>query len=207
MKAIAPALAVFAALFAFGSPAAAATTTEQAVQADLNGDGRLDRVVAKPVAGSQNEQLLVATVNGVSYVAREPMDPDWGVQPLRVVDVNADGRYEILLPETVGMRTDSFSVWGLNNGWRPVVFSDQTRLLLWEGGEFGDTISGYGCEFVGRRQVVTVFAELTDPTTGRYDGERSTYNVQNGIAEQTSRLPVRGTRDYVASTADPQACA
>lgn len=206
MKIFVPGLAVFAALFAFGSPAAAATT-EYAVQADLNGDGRLDRVVAKPVAGSQNEQLLIASVNGVNFVAREPMDPDWGVQPLRVVDVNADGRYEVLLQEAVGLRTDSFSVWGLNNGWRPVVFRDQSRLLLWEGGEFSDTVSRYGCEFVGRRQVVTVFAELTDEETGLYEGERSTFTVQDGVAEQTSRLPVRGTRDYVASTADSQACA
>jgi hypothetical protein len=207
MKPVVPVFAVLASLLAFAAPAGAAAG-ESVVQADLNGDGQLDQVVGKPVPGDPNRQLLVATVGHTNYVADEPVDPDWGIRPMRVVDVNGDGRQEVLVQEVVGMRTDAFSVWGLHDGFRPVTSPDQNRLLLWEGGAFGDTISRYGCQGSGGgRQLVTVFAELVDEASGTYRGQRTVYEVDAGTAEQVSSTPVSGTRDSVATLADPGACA
>lgn len=83
------------------------------------GDGRLDRVSVKPIAGNSYEQSLVATVGRVAYATRVPVDPSFGVQPLRVTDVNDDGRQEVVVTESVGANIFSFTVWGLFGGLRP----------------------------------------------------------------------------------------
>jgi hypothetical protein len=206
MKAIAPALAVFAALFAFGSPAAAATT-EYAAQADLNGDGQLDRVVVKPTADNPAEQFLVATVGRRNYVARVPVDQPFGVQPLRVSDIDVDGRDEIIVTEVVGANTLWFSVWVLDGGLHQVRLTDGTPLRLYEGGG-RSAVVGYGCEFTGGRyQLFTVGAELVDEENGIYAGERVNYDVVNGVATETRRKQIAGTRDSRDFQANHLMCA
>jgi hypothetical protein len=206
MKIVAPALALFSALFAFGSPAAAATT-EYAVRADLNGDGTLDRVVVRPTTDNPEQQFLVATVGRTNFVARVPMDVPFGVQPLRVSDIDADGRDEITVTETVGANTLWFSVWVLDRGLQQVRLADGTPLRLYEGGG-RSSIVGYGCEFVdGRQELFTVRAELVDEEIGLYAGERVNHTVVHGVATETWRKRVAGTYDSHDFQADYQTCA
>jgi hypothetical protein len=206
MKAFAPLLALVAATFAFTTPAAADDMT---VRADLNGDGQLDSVTIRPVAGNPNLQRLVAVVGGTTLRATVPLDAyQVGVQPLRVVDLDDDGWDEVVVTETVGANTLSFTVWGLFGGLRPVVGPDLvTPLRLWEGGGISAT-SLYGCEADGGgRQLVLTGGYAIDVDFEVFQGERVTYTVHNGVAAETSRIEVTSTRDDPAFQADPAACA
>ncbi|HWO58537.1 MAG TPA: hypothetical protein VNO31_00655 [Umezawaea sp.] len=189
---------------AFAAPASAAD--QVTVQADLNGDGRLDRVVAETIAGNPNEQFLVATIRGIRLTAHAPLNSYTGVQPLRVVDLNDDGSDEVVVTESVGANTVKFSVWGLYGGLRPVTLPDGSTLALWEGGGIS-ALSGYGCEADGdARRLVTVRG-LLDWDNGVYSGERVTYAVADGVATETSRTPVVGPRTEPGFQVDPLACA
>jgi hypothetical protein len=198
-------LLALTAVLAFAAPANAAD--QVGVQADLNGDGRLDEVTATPVAGDPEQQLLTATVRGVRLTAVTPLDSHVGILPLRVVDLNGDGRDEVVVAESVGANTVSFNVWGLFSGLRPVTGSDGRALKLWEGGGIS-AHSGYGCEQAdGARQLVTVYARLSDSEQDVYTGERVTYSVDGGVAFETSRLPVAGPWDAPGLQVDPLTCA
>jgi hypothetical protein len=194
-------------LLAFGAPAYA-TPAGVVARPDLNGDGRADHVVAKVAADNPNEQVLTATVRGRTYSARLSVDPYYGVQPLRVTDIDNDGREEVAATEVIGVNTQFFSAWGLtNSGLHAVRKQDGTRLQLIEGGGIRE-INAYGCKSSGqRRQLVTVNAQLADENTMIYSGERVGYSVRNGIATETSRTPAVGTYDAPVFQLDPAGCA
>lgn len=209
MKAIGPVLGLFAAILVAAvapATASAAPVMEHSAQADLNGDGTLDRVVVRAVAGNPEEQLLIATVGRTNYVAREEFYAfEAGVQPPRVVDLNDDGRDEVILTESLGNNTDTLSVWGLNDGWRPVKLPDQSRLRLYEGGG-ASAINRYGCEIVnGQRKLVTVSAFI-DWETEIYSGERIVYTVGRGAAEPWLISTVTGAYGSAVFYTNPQAC-
>ncbi|MBP2330045.1 hypothetical protein JOF56_010430 [Kibdelosporangium banguiense] len=193
-------------LLAFGTPAYA-TQPGVVARPDLNGDGRADLVAAEVDGSNPNEQVLTATVRGRTYSARLPVDPYYGVQPLRVTDVNNDGREEVAAIEVIGASTEFSSLWGLTGGrLRAVRKTDGTRLYLIEGGSVRE-INRYGCESVGkRRQLVVVNAQLTNETTMVYSGERIRYSVRNGVAVETARTPAAGTSDAAVFQVDPAAC-
>lgn len=194
-------------IVAFGAPAYAVPANAVA-RPDLNGDGRADRVVAKLADGNPDEQVLTATVRGRTYSARLPVDSYHGVQPLRVVDVDNDGRQEVIAAEVIGVNTEFSSAWGLTNGeLRAVRKQDGTRLHLIEGGGLFE-INHYGCESVGkRRQLATVHAQLTDETTMTYTGEKIRYSVRKGVAIETARTPAAGPYDAPVFQLDPAGCA
>jgi len=198
-------LLALASVVAFAAPASAAD--QQTVQADLNGDGRLDRVVAETVPGNPEEQLLVATVRGIRLTARTELYSYIGVQPMQVVDLNGEGSDEVLVLESAGANTDRFSVWGLFGGLRPVTNPDGSKLALWMGGG-ASAHSRFGCETVdGARRLVTVSALPTDWETMVFSGERVTYSVADGVATETSRTPITGPRTAPEFQADPLTCA
>jgi len=206
MKATAPLLTLFTAAFAFAAPATAAAD-DNTVQADLNGDGQLDTVLVEPVADNGDEQRLVATINGIELDVTMPMDPYFGVQPLRVVDLDGDGWNEVVVTESVGANTVDLTVWGLFGGLNPVLGPDLTPLHLWEGGGIA-SISEYGCEPSGSgRQLVTVGVWSDDVNFEHYQGEHVTYTVHNGVATEASRTQMDGPRDDPAFQLDPETCA
>jgi hypothetical protein len=213
MKAVAPLFALFATVSAFAAPAVAAASTPAAqsgytVDADLNGDGRLDRVSVAPIAGNPSEQSLVATIGRVNYVAHVPVDQPSGVQPLRVTDMNGDGRQEVVVTETVGVNTNWMTVWGMFGGLRAVTRDGQHPMTLFEGGG-NSAISRYGCEYTSRgRELVDVSAESTDVTFTNYEGARTTYTITSGgWAVQTSSTYVTGPYDTAGFQADSNTCA
>jgi hypothetical protein len=211
MKLVASTLALFAAAAAFATPAAAATAPAQfAVQADLNGDGTLDRVVVKAVPDDEFAQSVIATVGRANYVARtEFYAPEGvGVQQPRVVDVNDDGRDEVLVTESVGANTYKFTVWGVSShGWGPVVYgiAPDVKFAVWEGGG-AEYFDRYGCEpdpFGGRR-IVSVYASKNEHEI--FWGGRITYGIYDGSAWTISSTSVSGTRNSSVWHTDPQAC-
>ncbi|SFQ71310.1 hypothetical protein SAMN05421810_11439 [Amycolatopsis arida] len=205
-RAIASALALATAGVALAPPAHAASDPVTAY-ADLDGDGRQDRVTVEPVADNPNEQLLTATVRGIRLTARVPFDSVVGVQPMRVLDVDGDGREEVAVTEVLGAHTRFLGVWGLLDGLRPVRMADGTPVELVEGGGIS-SISRYGCRpGKGGRELVQVGALLVDWETFGYEGERVTYSVRDGVAVETARTPVSGGADEVTSGMDPATCA
>ncbi len=179
---------------------------QQTASADLNGDGRLDRVVLRPVDGNPNVQELVAKVGGKRLTATVPMNNYSGLQPMRVVDVDADGRDEVVVAQSVGANTDSFGVWGLHGGaLSPIRLAGGAQLILWEGGGIS-AVLGYGCTDHDGRQLVQVRAVgIGDYTV--YEGESIVYTVDGGVATEVARVPVSGPRDAPGFQVDPAACA
>jgi hypothetical protein len=212
MKAFAPLLGLFAAALAFAAPATAAASTpavlsEHVTEADVNGDGQLDRVAVREIEGNQNLQFLVVTIGRVNYVARVPLSSAWGVQPLRVTDMNRDGRQEVVVTESVGANTYGFSVWGVfTNGMHQVRESAQTPLRLWEGGG-ASAINLYGCNAVNR-ELIVLAAEVVNGQPDLYAGTRSTYFLgPDGTAELESRTWATGFRDSAFFQLEPSTCA
>jgi len=180
------------------------------VQADLDGDGQADRVTVSPVPNTR-QQNLTATVGGVTQVVQVPWDSSSGVQAPRVVDVNDDGRDEVLVTESVGANTDGFSLWGIfygSDSLRPVVGVDQAPPRLWEGGG-ASVMSRYGCEVAGgNRELVTVSALRAEAPGEYFEGERVTYRPRgDGVATSRSRASAEGFRESVVFQAGPAACA
>lgn len=210
MKALATSLALITAILTLATPANAATDGFT-VDADLDGDGRTDRATIEPVVGDPGRQLLTVTIRGDRVATRVtaliPLASPFGVRPPRVVDLDADGRDEIVVVESVGANTDGSTAWGLFGGLRPVTSTDGTPLRLWEGGGIS-ALSRYGCEPAdGARRLVTVAATLVDRDNLVYAGDRVTYTVTGGVAVETTRQPVTGARDDAAFQTDPGACA
>jgi hypothetical protein len=204
MKALVPVLALFTAISALAAPGTASAETLTAY-ADLNGDGTPDQVSVSVAADNPNEQSVIAKIGRRAYVARAPLASEVGVRPLRVVDVNGDGREEVLVTESVGANTEMFTIWSLDSGWRPVRLADGSPLRLWEGGGIS-AISRYGCTTYGPRELNTVSAELVNWEHGVYVGAVVGYAVSNGIATEMGTMELVGNRDLFVSQADPSTC-
>lgn len=214
---VAPALALTATVM--GLAAQAGTVAPQAVRgevavegqqtasADLNGDGRMERVALRPVDGNPNVQELVARIGGKRLTATVPMNNYSGIQPMRVVDVDTDGRDEVVVAQSVGANTDSFGVWGLRGGaLSPVRLADGAQLILWQGGG-ASAVLRYGCtdDHDGRELIQVRGVAVGDWTV--FEGESIVYTVDGGVAAEVARVPVRGPRDAPGFQADPAACA
>ncbi|MET1074989.1 MAG: VCBS repeat-containing protein [Umezawaea sp.] len=205
MRSTAALLLALAASATFAVPASAAV--QATAQADLDGDGVLDTVTAEPIAGTQDEQLLTATIRGLRLTARVPLASHVGIQPLRVVDLNGDGTDEVVVTESVGANTLGFSAWGFYGGLRPVTEPGGSVLRLWEGGGLS-AIDAYGCLPAGdARALVTVEATLTDWPNGVYTGTRITSSLAVGVATERARTAVGGPRDAPGFQVDPADCA
>ncbi|GAB3008817.1 hypothetical protein [Saccharothrix stipae] len=207
LKAFAPAFALVAAVPAlWGAPPAAG---DQSVTADLDGDGRADRAWVRVVEGDPDRQELVAAIRHYRITARMPLYSRTGVLPLRVVDLDDDGRDEVVVTESAGANTDLFTVWGVRGmRLRTVTTPEGGPLALAEGGGV-NAINRYGCEVVdGARHLVTVTGQLVWPSDPMvYEGTRVTYAVHEGVATATSTTPVLGERIDPVYQVDPQACA
>ncbi|MET0236454.1 MAG: VCBS repeat-containing protein [Kibdelosporangium sp.] len=194
-----------AGVLALAAPSAAAPA-QVIANPDLDGDGKADTVIAKPSADNPAEQVLLATVRGRLMYAHLPYDSYVGVEPMRVVDVNGDGKQEVVVTEYVGANTLQLSIWGLRTD-RIRVMTDagQTPLKIFDGGGIS-SINKYGCETTGNgRRFVTVSA-LYDWDTGLYTGARITYSVRDGVATETSRTTATGPVDSVVFQLDSATC-
>ncbi|HYQ69520.1 hypothetical protein [Actinophytocola sp.] len=209
MKAFVPLLALFAIAAAFVAPATASADDDMSVvYADLNGDHRIDRVTLAQAQDNPNDQILVGTVGPTSYYKRIPTGGE-PVSPLRVVDLDQDGRQEVLVTELNGISTSWFGVWHLNNGydWQPVLAASGGGFELYEGGGIRE-ISRYGCKQVnGHREVVLLSAQLQDPWEDEiYAGRLQSFTVRNGVATPTSTTFVAGHSATLTAMAIPSYC-
>jgi hypothetical protein len=208
MKAFAPLVALFTVAVALVAPATASADDVSVAYADLNGDHRIDRVTLARAHDNPNDQLLVATVGRTSHVRRIPTAGE-PLSPLRVVDLDHDGRQEVLVTEMNGANTSWFGVWHLADGndWQPVLAASGGGFELYEGGGVRE-VSRYGCRQVGgRREVVLLSAQLRDPWADEiYSGRLWSFTVRDGVATLTSSTAVTGPRGTLTAMAVPSLC-
>lgn len=208
MKTVVPVLALALAGFAFATPAAVAQPASE-VYLDFDGDGRVDRAWIESVAGNPvpTTQVLSAQVGAERYRAYVPF-ASWSTdaRPMRVVDLDGDGREEVVVAESVGANTTTSSVWGFNGRLRALTTADGGKLVLAEGGGLAAR-SLFGCETDGDgdRALVTVSTQL-DWDANRYVGERVVHAVAGGVASEVSRTPVDAAPGDPVFDLDVESC-
>ena len=185
-------------------PFATASAQEPAVTADVDGDGRPDPVSLQQV----DEQTMLLRVGLTQEFVDTRVEGSAMGQPLRPTDVNGDGFDEVLVPESVGANTITYSVWGYSPqaGLHPVRTPGGQVLRLFEGGG-ARAVSGYGCgPAESTRTLVSVNAYATDNEL--YEGYRDTFSVRAGIATPSERIVIEGAqRTDPRLQVDPGTCA
>jgi hypothetical protein len=206
----AAALVASALLAAPGVAAAQGASDVVSADADVDGDGAANRVTLQQVApGTQllrvglADEFVDARVSGHEAV---PL-----IVPF-VVDVNGDGRDELVLATSLGANTTTFEVWSLDDGrLHAVTTEDGAPWRLYEGGGVS-AIGAYGCvPGTPGRQLRDVQARLDDAASGdgttRYDGAVVTYAVAGGVAHPAATESLQGvTRDDPRVQVDPATC-
>jgi hypothetical protein len=214
MRALAAAAVAAAALLLV--PGVAAAHEQAAVvstNADVDGDGRAEPVTLRQL--SPGTQLLRIDLPS-GYVEDQVHGLEGVELPLAVpsvVDLNDDGRDELVVTLALGVNTTTFEVWGFDNDrMHALTTEDGAPWRLHQGGGVS-AIDEYGCvPGTAGRQLRTVQAVIDDAAsrdgTARYDGEAVTYSVYDGVAHPaaTDRLE-NVTREDPLAQADPAACA
>ncbi|HEV7976148.1 hypothetical protein, partial [Amycolatopsis sp.] len=193
-KKIAATTGVVVAALAF-STAGVASAAPQSVtaQADLDGNGTLDNISLSLTSPTMS--LLEANISGQVVQANLATDEYTGVQPLRVTDMNADGKAELVVTGSVGANTTSMGVFDFDGHHLRIVSTPDGRGIgLYEGGGIS-TRSGYTCEPSRRGEVLVSFTALQDDNWGgpvTYSGTRTSYLVRNGVATPSAQYSFTG---------------
>jgi hypothetical protein len=213
MRALAATAVVAAALLLVPGVAAA---REQAAlvdtTADVDGDGRAEPVTLRQL--SPGTQLLRIDLPS-GYVEDQVHGLDGVELPLvvpTVVDVNGDGRDELLLTLALGVNTTTSEVWGFDNDrLHALTTEDGAPWRLYRGG--GESAIGeYGCvPGTPGRQLRTVQAVVDNDAsrdgTSRYDGDAVTYTVDGGVAHPAATDHLENvTREDPRAQVDPATC-
>lgn len=198
------AIAAAIALFSTGT-AAADQPAQQDATADLDGDRVQEDVTL--YKSTEDTQVLAAIVDGQPESATIPADLGDGVEPIRVTDLNGDGRDEMIIAESAGANTVWYSVWHYRDGrgLAGVGTEDGHQLTIFEGGGVAAR-SGYAC---GDDAFAVLNAEAddisADPVT--YSGSRTIYELRDGTAVSTDEITFHhATDDQAVMRADPHSC-
>jgi hypothetical protein len=194
VKKIAVTTGVVAAVLGCATVGVASATAESVTtQADLDGDGTPDTLTLTQTGAETQE--LVATAGGTVARVTIPMDPFFHTRPLRVTDINADGKAEVLVTEYIGANTFTYSSWDFDGAHlRELRKPDGQPFPLYEGGGIRAS-SGYTCEQSERGRVFVVYNSETDDLTADpvvYHGDRISYLVRDGVATPTTVITFTG---------------
>lgn len=183
----------------------AANASPQGVKADVDGDGRADPVSLRQVSEDTmllrvglRDQFVDATIQGNARG-----------QELSVVDVNGDGLDEVMVPESVGANTITYTVWGYDNGLRMVRTDNADPWRLATGGG-ATAVSTYGCAPDNSERLLTTVSAYEDSNGDNFvfKGNRETYSVVDGVARVVDEVPIEDAqRDDPRLNEDPASCA
>ncbi|KAA9158118.1 VCBS repeat-containing protein [Amycolatopsis acidicola] len=200
-----------AAALALLTPGIASATepsaTVQQATPDLDGDGYPD--LATLTMAGDGQQRLDFTVRGETTSVQLTGDPAQGVQPMRVTDMNGDGRQEVVVVESVGANTTFSTVWDhAGSGPRALSTSDGKPLQLAEGGGMAARL-GYECasNAAGGRDLITLQVSRDDGDAVTYTGSRVRYEITDDVVHQVNDYTISsvGQDDPVLRTA-PASC-
>ncbi|WP_243789554.1 VCBS repeat-containing protein [Saccharopolyspora gloriosae] len=189
----------------------AAADSSQQSTLDLDGNGTLDSARLSAV-GDGSQQVIQFTVDGRTTEATLTGDAYAGTRPMRVLDVNNDGRQELLVTESVGANTEWFGIWdlGADGAPRELTTQDGAPLKINEGGGVAARL-GYECGPAGSdgRVLITLAAsnESQAPEPA-YDGKRIAHDVRDGVAAPVDEYPFAGVgQDDPVLDVAPDSCA
>ena len=210
MRALA-ATAVAAALLAAPGVAAAQETADRvSADADVDGDGTQERATLEKAA--PGTQLLRVELPGGALEGEVHGDEGLPLIVPFVVDVDGDGRDELVLGTSLGANTTTFELWSVDDGrLHAVTAEDGTPWRLHEGGG-ATALAAYGCvPGTPGRQLRTVQAALDDAASGdgtpRFDGALVTWAVTGGVAHPATTADLQDvTRDDPRTRLDPATC-
>lgn len=179
-----------------------ATASEPTVQADVDGDGRPDTVSLRQVSDST---MLLRVGLRDQFVDTEVTGNARGQSP-RAVDLNGDGVDEVMVPESVGANTITYTTWHYDQGLNRVNTTAGEPWRVAEGGG-ASAVSRYECVSGEAGREVSIVSATQRPS-GDYEGERVRYSVHDGVAHWVHEAPVRAAdREDPALQADPTTCA
>lgn len=161
-----------------------AATLDEALEADLLGNGYMDVVGLRN--DSEGDRILAACVWGSTYEHAGPSDMDASIGG--VIDLSNDGRSEILVGgTTVSARADELYLFTDPGELVRVVSSEDGRpLLLWQGHGGEESRYRWGCE---PEQGVVWTQTLSRSTTGEpWEFVEKTHRVDGGTAEVASTI-------------------
>ncbi|MGP4020681.1 hypothetical protein [Saccharopolyspora sp. 5N708] len=186
------------------SGTAAASAAQPATTADVDGDGRPDPVELQQISADR----MLLRVGLADEFVDAVVPGNAASQPPVAVDVNGDGFDEVLVPESVGANTITYTVWAYSGeaGLFGVPLRDGAPWRIAEGGG-ATAVSTYGCgPGLPGRVLDSVNAYQDD--TGGYQGSRITYQFAYGVANTVYTTPIRdAARDDPMLRADPATCA
>ncbi|MEU0466541.1 VCBS repeat-containing protein [Amycolatopsis sp. NPDC006131] len=184
---------------------ASAAPAPQRAAVDLDGDGTPDLATLRTTG--VDAQRLEFTVRGVTTGADLTGQP----APMRVTDVDGDGRQEVVVTEVVGANTLWYGVWDYDGtGPRTLSTSDGEKLYLYEGGGV-TTRLGYECagNSFGGRDLITLRARMDEGTPAlTYSGLRVLYEISDGIAREVTTYTITSVpQDDPVLRTTPESCA
>jgi hypothetical protein len=203
-------LAAAALLAAPGLAAAQEPTEVVSADADVDGDGVPNRVTLQKVA--PGTQLLRVGLAEEFIDARVAGDESLPLIVPFVVDVNGDGRDEMVLATSLGANTNTYEVWSFDDGRLHAVTTEDGAPWRFHEGGGASAIAAYGCvPGTPGRQLRTVQLRLDEAASGagtdRFDGDAVTHVVAGGVAHPAATEPLQDvTRDDPRLHADPATC-
>lgn len=163
------------------APASAAPRQDPSVQADVDGDGHPNTVTVREDSPGK-QMLTVDDVDGTDVQAAFPVQDATPLQQPRAVDIDGDGKAEVMVAHAVGANTVRFNIWKYDpdRGLVPMK-TKQGEPFDFSEGSGVTALSGYSCvpNPPRAREFVTIDAELVSPP-GRpaaYSGVRIDYAI------------------------------
>ncbi|WP_156755102.1 FG-GAP repeat domain-containing protein [Actinokineospora pegani] len=203
-------LAASAGLLTLASVTTAAADASLATEGDLNGDGVADTITLTAQAEG-TEQRLSVTAGGQTHELTMPLGTaDGAVRPVRVTDVNADGKAEVLVVDSTSDQTTTLVMVDLGaDGLRVAATPEGQELRFFEGGG-AVSRAGYTCQeriFRGREFTILFAVAQDDSANPSFIGTLASYKVANGVATPSGQIPIFGVKgDNPQLQVDPAAC-
>lgn len=196
-----------------GSLAPASATPQEGgtVQADVDGDAKPNAVAVREIAPAVHE--LSVHAGGRALRATFPTGGTVPLQQPRAVDIDGDGRAELLVAHGADARTGTFNVWKYDpaRGLVRMAAANGTPFDVTEGSGLSE-VHGYSCapDPPRPRELVTVNVELTSAPgeTTAYTGTRINYAVDGDVIRPVFRKDITNEpRIHSLLITNPSSCA
>jgi hypothetical protein len=189
---------------------ATTASADVTAQGDLDGDGTPDTVTLTPQSEGVEQKVTVTAGGQTAELTLSLSTPDGLPREPRFVDLNDDGKDEVLVTETVGDSNTTFVTVDLGAGGLRVMKTPEGQELRFFEGDTAVARSGYTCkQTLFGREFTILFAVAADESADpSFIGTLAGYRVSGGVATPTTQIPIFWVKgDNPQLTVDPSACA
>lgn len=192
-------------------PASATPQEGGRLQTDVDGDGKPNAVAVREIAPTEHE--LSVRVGGSAVRTTLPTQGSVPLQRPRAVEIDGDGKAELLVARGTDARTSTFNVWKYDPARGLVLMKgpDGTPFDVTEGSGLSE-LHGYSCAPNPPRpqELVTVHAQLTSRPgeTTAYTGARINYLVDGDTLRPVFQKDITNDpRIHSLLITNPSSCA